>query len=380
MIKVILLIDCASEHDRKLLRGMMRYSKENGPWLFYRLSSDQRLGENREEWVMEWAKKWGADAIIGRWNDDKLSLLDDLPINIVLQNNKSRSKTFSNLTGDYFGTGRMAAQYFKQKCFVEYAFFGLRGIVWSEERCSGYRQEVENNGGHFSVYLESAEGDSMEQILHWLKSLPKPVALFCCDDAHANIVVDVCRVAGIRVPDEIAVLGVDNDELLCSISDPRLSSIVMDVERGGYMVCKLLHENLVSGSFKPFNVSISPLMVQERESTSLMTLSDPYARTIVNLIDEKYAENLQMSELLLSVPLSRRSIEMRFKKATGYTIYQYLLKVRVDHMAHRLLTTDRSYLDIAYEVGFHDLANVSRTFKKFKGCSPQEYLRKYCDI
>ena len=198
MIKVILLIDCASEHDRKLLRGMMRYSKENGPWLFYRLSSDQRLGENREEWVMEWAKKWGADAIIGRWNDDKLSLLDDLPINIVLQNNKSRSKTFSNLTGDYFGTGRMAAQYFKQKCFVEYAFFGLRGIVWSEERCSGYRQEVENNGGHFSVYLESAEGDSMEQILHWLKSLPKPVALFCCDDAHANIVVDVCRVAGIR--------------------------------------------------------------------------------------------------------------------------------------------------------------------------------------
>jgi LacI family transcriptional regulator len=121
-------------------------------------------------------------------------------------------------------------------------------------------------------------------------------------------------------------------------------------------------------------------MVQERESTSLMTMSDPYARVIVNLIDEKYAENLKMSELLQSVPLSRRSIEMRFKKATGYTIYQYLLKVRVDHMAHCLLTTDRSYLDIAYEVGFHDLANVSRTFKKFKGCSPQEYLRKYCDI
>ena len=93
MIKVILLIDCASEHDRKLLRGIMRYSKEHGPWLFYRLSSDARFSDNREEWVLQWAEQWKADAIIGRWDDKKMHLLDNLDIPVVLQNTYVRIST-----------------------------------------------------------------------------------------------------------------------------------------------------------------------------------------------------------------------------------------------------------------------------------------------
>ena len=100
MIKVILLIDCASEFDRKLLRGIMKYSKENGPWLFYRIPSDFRGTNGREEWVMEWAKKWNADAIIGRCDEDKVGLLGQLNIPIVLQNNRTRSDVYSNLTGE----------------------------------------------------------------------------------------------------------------------------------------------------------------------------------------------------------------------------------------------------------------------------------------
>lgn len=137
MIKVILLIDCASEFDRKLLRGIMKYSKENGPWLFYRIPSDFRGTNGREEWVMEWAKKWNADAIIGRCDEDKVGLLGQLNIPIVLQNNRTRSDVYSNLTGDYVGTGQLAAEYFQKKLFTNYAFFGVRSIIWSEERCKG---------------------------------------------------------------------------------------------------------------------------------------------------------------------------------------------------------------------------------------------------
>ena len=129
MVRVILLIDCASEFDRKLLRGMMRYSRENGPWLFYRMPSGFKWGEDREEWILEWARTWKADAIIGRWDEVKVNLLSRLNIPIVLQNNNTRSDIYSNLTGDYEGTGRMAASYFRKKLFRDYAFFGIKDIA-----------------------------------------------------------------------------------------------------------------------------------------------------------------------------------------------------------------------------------------------------------
>ena len=378
MIKVILLIDCASEHDRKLLRGMMRYSKENGPWRFYRLSPDSRLGEDREEWILQWAKQWSADAIIGRWDDRKMNLLDQLDIPVVLQNNRSRSDVFSNLTGDYDSTGRMAAQYFRKKLFTEYAFFGIKDIVWSEERCKGYEDEIAKYNGHFHSYMEGTSGDDRDKIVEWLEKLPKPVALFCCDDAHAQFVTETCKISGIRVPEDIAILGVDDDELLCGISDPPISSIDMDVERGGYMTCKLLHQQILSGSKEPFDVWITPLGIKERASTSILNVKDPHVLKMIRHIDNNYSLDIKMEDILKIVPLSRRSIEMRFKKATGYTIYQYLLNVRVEHFAYLLTTTHRSYVDIAYEVGFRDLSNVSRTFRKYKGCTPLEYRKKYC--
>ena len=379
MIKVILLIDCASEHDRKLLRGIMRYSKEHGPWLFYRLSSDARFSDNREEWVLQWAEQWKADAIIGRWDDKKMHLLDNLDIPVVLQNNTDRSNVFSNLTGDYDGTGRMAAEYFRRKLYTEFAFFGVKDIVWSEERCKGYKEEVLKNNGNFYSYVENINGDNRESILEWLKCLPKPIALFCCDDAHAQFITETCKIAGINVPDDIAILGVDDDELLCNISDPPISSIEMNVEQGGYTTCKKLHDLILSNSKNPFNVWITPLGIKERASTSILNVVDPHVIKIIRYIDDNFSKDICMGDILSVVPLSRRSIEMRFKKATKHTIYQYLLHVRIEHYAYLIKTTSSPYDELAYQVGFHDLSNVARIFRKYKGCTPSEF-RKNCVI
>jgi len=377
MIKVILLIDCASEFDRKLLRGMMKYSKENGPWQFYRMPSNSRLGESREEWVVDWARKWKADAIIGRWDDSKSDLLQSLNIPVVLQNNRSRSNVYSNLTGDYVETGKQAAQYFRKKLFTNYAFFGVRDVIWSEERGKGFRNEVLSRMGRcFSYEEEPFVGDDRNKVIAWLKSLPKPVAMLCCDDAHALFITETCKLAGINVPEEISILGVDDDDLLCGISDPPISSIQLDVEQGGYQTCKFLHEVISGKRCGPFNVSISPMGVKERASTLFYDISDKEVLKVIRFIDENFHTDINMDGIVKIVPLSRRSLEMRFKKATGKTIYQHILGVRVEHLAYLLSTTDRPYLDIACEVGFRDFANVSRTFRKFKGCSPLEYRRR----
>lgn len=378
MIKVILLIDCASEFDRKLLRGMVRYSKENGPWLFYRIPSDSRLGKSREELVVEWARKWKADAIIGRWDENKFNLLQSLNIPIVLQNNISRSDVYSNLTGDYESTGRQAAQYFRRKLFTNYAFFGVKDVIWSQERAKGFREEVEAAHCSYYSYEEAPDpGDDRMEVAAWLKSLPSHTALFCCDDAHALFVTETCHMAGIRIPEEIAVLGVDDDDLLCEISDPPISSIQLDVEHGGYMTCKYLHQQILEHRKQPFNVAISSIGIKERASTSTSNISDPQVLKIVRYIDSSYNTDIKIEDILNLVPMSRRSVEMRFKKATGMTMYQYLLSVRVEHLAYLLSSTGRPYADIAYEVGFRDFGNVSRTFRKFKGCTPAEYRKKY---
>lgn len=378
MIKVILLIDCASEFDRKLMRGIMKYSKENGPWLFYRMKPQIYSGKDREEQVIKWAKKWNADAIIGRWNETKSSLLEELNIPVVLQNNRMRSSIYSNLTGDYEGTGIMAAEYFRKKFFINYAYFGVRDIIWSEERYVGFKSEVLKDKANFFEYKEdpNAEEDR-EKLTEWLKTLPKGTALFCCDDAHALFVTETCRMAGISIPDDIAVLGVDDDDLLCEISDPPISSIQLEVEEGGYQACRLLHQRLLSNSANPFNISIRPTGIRERQSTSSFNISDPHVLNIIRYIGDNYKNEISIPDILGIAPLSRRSVEVRFKKATGQTIYQYLLSMRIEHLAYLLTTTDRSPSELAYEVGFRDLSNIFRTFKRYKGCTVSEYRRRF---
>lgn len=179
MIKVILLIDCASEFDRKLMRGIMKYSKENGPWLFYRMKPQIYSGKDREEQVIKWAKKWNADAIIGRWNESKSSLLEELNMPVVLQNNRMRSSIYSNLTGDYEETGKMAAEYFRKKFFINYAYYGVKDIIWSEERYIGFKSEVSKGKANFFEYKEEPNiEEDRGKIIEWLKQLPKGTALF----------------------------------------------------------------------------------------------------------------------------------------------------------------------------------------------------------
>lgn len=152
MIRILLLIDYSSDFDRRLLTGLVAYSKEYGPWLFYRMPShySQLYGE---EGVIRWAKEWKADAIIGKWNFETADRLKELGIPVVLQNYHHRSTTFSNLTGDYKGTGQMAAQFFLRRQYHNFAYFGVKDVVWSEERWVGFREEIEQNvrGGGKSI-------------------------------------------------------------------------------------------------------------------------------------------------------------------------------------------------------------------------------------
>jgi LacI family transcriptional regulator len=212
---------------------------------------------------------------------------------------------------------------------------------------------------------------------NWLQSLPKPVALFACDDHFALQISETCNVYNINVPDDIAILGVDNDDLLCNISDPPLSSIVLDVENGGYNAGKLLHQLITKEITEPFNIVVNPLIIERRKSTEKYAVSDKNIRIILNYIEKNYANHLSVEELVKQVPLSRRVLEKKFKEETGESLYQYIQNYRIDQFTRLLITTDYSLFEAALQSGFENYKNVSRVFRKYKALSPAEYRKRY---
>ena len=381
MAKILLLTDFSSGYSRNLLKGIVRYSKEVGNWSFQRMPLYYRMlyGENG---VVEWAKKWQADAIIAQLTDVNIELLNDLNIPIIVQNYRDRNKAVSNLTGDYFNTGVMAAKFFLNRGYRNFAFYGFKGAILSRERADGYSHEIEKQGYKLAV-LENDNKDKEEWsynhtvLGHWLQSLPKPVALFACDDHFALQISETCNVYNINVPDDIAILGVDNDDLLCNISDPPLSSIVLDVENGGYNAGKLLHQLITKEITEPFNIVVNPLIIERRKSTEKYAVSDKNIRTILNYIEKNYANHLSVEELVKQVPLSRRVLEKKFKEETGESLYQYIQNYRIDQFTRLLITTDYSLFEAALQSGFENYKNVSRIFRKYKSLSPAEYRKRY---
>ena len=163
---------------------------------------------------------------------------------------------------------------------------------------------------------------------------------------------------------------------MCNISDPPISSIELEVERGGYSIGRLIHQQIKKEHGGTFNIVINPIRIELRQSTEKHNIKDPYILEVVKYIDSHYSSDLTIESLLANIPLSRRNFEVKFKHAMNTSIYQYILNCRVDHLADLLLTTNRPLADIATDAGFKDYNNISRIFKKFKGCSPLEYREK----
>jgi len=333
-----------------------------------------------EKGVLDWAKKWNADAIIALLSDVNVELLNDLNIPIIVQNYRDRNQSVSNLTGDYFGTGVMAARFFLNKGYRHFAYYGFKGSVWSRERADGYREEIEKH--NYNLYLfEDIPRDKEEwsynhtELARWLRELPKPIALFACDDQFALRISETCNIHNISIPDEIAILGVDNDELLCNISDPPLSSIIVDAVNGGFRAGHLLHQLIKKEITAPMDIVVQPLMIENRGSTDKYAVSDKHIQHILQYIEKNYANTISVTDLVKQVPLSRRVLEKKFKEETDDTLYQYIQNRRINHFIRLLLTTNESLADIALQSGFDSYKNVSRVFKKYTSYSPAEYRK-----
>ena len=200
MIRLILLTDFTESFSYNLLKGVLAYSKSHEPWVVCRMPPSYKNSHGIEG-VLKWAKTWHADAIIGRFdNDDNVELFRENGIIALAQDYKSRFSNIPNITGDYRKTGRMAAEFFLSKGFQNFAFYGYRDTVWSQERCEGFYECIaaQGFGNNFYSYQDQSLDDlwfyEAPPLLNWLKSLPQPTALMACDDNQGNRITEICKV------------------------------------------------------------------------------------------------------------------------------------------------------------------------------------------
>ena len=388
MARIIFLTDFSEAYARGLLLGIARYAHDTGQaWSLCRLPLSIRDKFGIEA-VIDWALRMRADAVIGQfYNTDNVELFARNGIIAVAQDFKARFTTIPNITGPHYRAGQMGAEYFLKKGFRHFAFYGTRGIVWSDERYQGFRETVRraNPEFTFSALRNTSQTDlwlyDPIQLTTWLQSLPKPVAIMACDDNQAYHIPEACLQAEgggggkFRIPDDIAVLGVDNDETICRLSDPNLSSLNQNIEQGGYDVARLIDRIIRDPKAEREDVMVFPTHIVTRQSTDIYANNDPHIAEVLKYIHENISLKISVDNLVSLVPLSRRLLETRFKKSMGTSIYDYIIQVRIEKMT-QLLCEGMSVSEAAVELGFSDLKNVSRSFKQIKGITPSEYRQQ----
>lgn len=382
MVRIILLTDFSEEYAKNLLKGIARYSKGRGSWVLCKMPLSYR-DMHEAEGVLEWALKWKADCIIAQfYNTDQVEIFRKNGIIAIAQDFKQRFTEILNITGAHYLAGQMGAHYFIKKGFQHFAYYGFKGVVWSEERCEGFRDEVEKYGwgGNFSEYQNIEFKDlwfyESAPLTEWLRTLPKPVAIMACDDNQGHHIIEACNQYGIKVPEEVAVLGVDNDEAVCTLSYPPLSSIHQAVEKGGYETAALIEKMMKDPDAAYEDVVVYPTHIVTRQSTDIYATDDKSISVVLKYIHQNINKKMTVNDLLKLVPLSRRLLEARFRQVTSLSVYTYILNLRIQKFAEKLIYSKDTVVEIAMQMGFTDYKNISRQFKAIKGCTPSEYRLK----
>jgi LacI family transcriptional regulator len=381
--KVIFLVERSRAYGRGLLHGVAQYAKLHGPWLFFMEPEFYVKGLERS---YKWMETTGADGVIAPlWDDDIVEMIFHLGLPAVICGIERPSLNACRIVTDDAGVGQMAAEYLLRRGFRRLAYCGFDDAIWSHRRCESFSKAVTAQAGfECHVYRQqkprrrATEGEP-SLIAQWLKSLPRPIALMACNDDRGRDVLTACRIAGLEVPGEVAVLGVDNDELVCDLSYPQLSSIAASTERAGYeaarVLDKLMRGQTITQTEK--KVVVSPLHVVTRQSTDVMAIEDRCVAEAVRFIRDHSRTVIQVADVAQAVGLSRRALEQRFRRVLNHSVHDEIKHTWINQMVNLLTSTNLSVSQITRLLGYSYPNNVCRCFKQQKGLNPSEYRRRF---
>jgi LacI family transcriptional regulator len=363
-IRIAVLVRTELAYGRGVTRGIAHYARRHPSWRLHTMVTHDPHPP----------RGWIADAGIGHLPpDDWYGLLrKDAPkvyVGYVAPAGAAR------VYADERQIGRMGAEHLIGKGLRHYCFFG------DGERGQGFAEAVREAGGDL-LDVPRAIRDSMPEdwpallsgVVEWLRAAPKPLGVMAMHDVKARNVSLACRLAGLRVPDDVAILGVDNDELLCDLSDPPLSSVEQGLQQIGYESARLVDQMLRGQPSQ--TVIVPPRRVVTRRSTDVLAIDDLEVAAAIRFIRNRSNENISIDDIAEAVALNRRSLERRFSRMVGRSLNAEIVNTRIRHARDMLASTDSPLHEIADSCGFNSLKHFHEMFRRHVGDTPASFRKK----
>lgn len=378
--KVALLVETARGFGRDLLRGIARYARLHGPWSFHITPGDY-------EQALPRMKEWGGTGIIARIPNDRIAravIEADVPTIALgltdeqLQPGSPLSK-FSELSSDANVVARLAADHLLERQSSHFAYVGLEERGWSSRREKYFSAHMKEAGYDIHAYRQPRRKrdriwqSEREIMAKWISSLPTPLGLFACNDDRGREVLEACQLAELNVPEDVAVLGVDNDEVFCDLSDPPLSSVALNAETAGYRAAELLDEMMQGRVRKPRKVMVEALGVIARRSTEFVAVRDYDVAAALQFIRQEQGCGISVASVAHEVAMSRRSLEKRFRETIGRTILEEIQLVRLDRAKRLLMETTYPISKVAQMAGFGSTGYFIQFFQDRVGKTPRKF-------
>jgi len=369
-------------YGRELMMGVRSYILERGGWLVHTCQPEVQF--------FKAVAGWNPDGIIAYLSSERLAkAVLALRKPVVNVSGALDLPGVARVGTDDVAVGRTAAQHGLERGFRHFGYIshGSRRVRWEQERFEGFRTALKEAGqachsfgaGHrpipnlFLMRWSELQG----RVRDWIRRLPKPVLILACNDDLACLVSEICRHAHIAVPEEAALVGVDNDEYLCKMAYPPLSSVRTQGERIGVEAASLLDRLMGGASVPPAPVLLPPLGVVTRQSSDGTALEDAELAEAVRFIREHADRPIGVRNILQNVPVARRWLERKFRAHLGRTIYHEICRAHLERAKVLLSDTDLPMPSVASRSGFRNAARLCLVFRRLTGLTPTEYRRQF---
>jgi LacI family transcriptional regulator len=389
--KVALLIETSGSYGRGLLRGIARYNRDHGGWSTY--FRPHGLADP----VPDWLKSWNGDGILARLETPEMArMVRRSGVPVVNLRGTMKGLEFPYVSVDHKQVVELALNHLRERVLRHFAFCGRPGSnnPALHERCQHFRALVEQAGGTCWIFpapppeatrrngsgagvngrAKRCDWDAeQDRLADWIRSLPKPVGIMACNDERGLEVLDACRRCGAAVPEEVAVIGVDNDQAICDLGIPPLTSIDVNAEAIGYEAAALL-DRMMSGQPAPTEpLQLAPRAVVARASTDLVASEDQEVGRALSYIRANACHGLQVSDVLGHMAMSRAALQQRMKQVSGRTIHQEIQRVRLSKVKDLLTMTDLTIKQVARDSGFASVQYMTRVFRATTGETPARF-------
>lgn len=377
-IQVALLIETSSKYGRAILSGVGNYMKTESRWSVFLEEKD--IHQETPQWLY----RWNGHGILSRnTTPDLADYCQKKEIPLVELTDRGVDYGFHAFRSNDKLIGDMAAEHLLERGLRNFAYVGFSGEAWSLRRLAGFQDRLAQNKFEVNVFespwapLQNQSFDnSLEQISSWLKELPKPIGVMACNDVRGQHVLSACRSLEIFVPEEVSIIGVDNDELHCSLSSPPLSSVIPDSETIGFEAAKKLASLLNGESTSERLQQVDPIGIATRQSTETIAVDDPDIAAAIAFMRENACRGISVDDVIDAISISRSSLERGMRRYLSRSPRQEIRRNQLKRACRFLTETDLALDKIAEQCGYKHPEYMHVVFKRETGITPGEYRKK----